>query len=126
MGGSVTDTLDTGDLNAFLAHFGVKGMKWGVRRKSTRLPATGDSKAAQKVVTKAKVNSTDALSNKELRTAIERLNLEQQYSRLRPKTGSEKVKTWIADQLLGIGKEQASKIGRDFAAEQVKSALKKS
>jgi hypothetical protein len=67
-----------------LAHFGVKGMKWGVRRNKPSMPASDDSARATAVRTKVKTGGTKALSNKELQDLITRMNLEQQYARLNP------------------------------------------
>lgn len=109
-----------------LAHYGVKGMKWGVRRKrSPTEPAHGDAKRTKRVVSRARESGTDAISNKDLQAAITRMNLEQQYNRLRPKSNSEKAKAWVAQTLLGIGKEEASKAARDVASQQVAALLKK-
>lgn len=90
----------------FLSHHGIKGMHWGVRRKSptdsspssvevhTRpgktVTATGgrnhpahtDAIDVAVARQKARVSSTDALSTKELQHLVNRMNLEQQYSRL--------------------------------------------
>lgn len=70
--------------NDILAHYGIKGMHWGVRR--TRQQIDADAEDVVKVKThKAKVKTnrtTDVLSNKELQELVNRMNLEQQYSRL--------------------------------------------
>lgn len=91
----------------FLAHFGVKGMKWGVRR-SPKLAKEGPSKDAQASLSlraRAKRSKPKALSNAELRQAIDRMNLEQQFKRLavneRPA-----VQRFIASTLLEIGKRE--------------------
>lgn len=109
-----------------LKHYGVKGMRWGVKRTTPSAPTHGDAGKAKKVLLRARENkTTDVLSNKDLRIAIERMNLEQQYARLRPKTKGEKAKNFIKEQLLGIGKEQASRVAREESAKLVGSILKK-
>lgn len=87
----------------YISHYGVKGMKWG-RRRADRSPTPVDTVATpgKRIKTKggknlpasddaivaavgrqiAKSSGVHALSNKELRTVVDRMNLEQQYSRL--------------------------------------------
>ena len=109
-----------------LKHYGVKGMRWGVKRATPTTPTHGDAGKAKRVVARARENrTTDVLSNKDLQAAITRMNLEQQYQRLRPKTKSEKAKGFIKEQLLGIGKEQASRIAREESAKAIGSLLQK-
>lgn len=97
------------DLQTFegvLAHYGVKGMKWGVRKDRTATEVTttqkpGDFVKAQggkyqtasddavRAITsrqKAAMSTTDALSNKELQDMVTRMNLEQQYANLTEKS----------------------------------------
>lgn len=52
-----------------LAHFGVKGMRWGVRKKTDHKPRKRISE----------------MSNDELQEAITRGNLERQYAALQPR-----------------------------------------
>lgn len=93
-----------------LQHHGVKGMKWGVRKaeqvratynapravavkqkpgdyvQSTggqKQKASADALHLQVSRQKAKASTTDSLSNKELQDLVQRMNLEQQYSRLK-------------------------------------------
>lgn len=75
-------------LEEVLAHHGIKGMKWGVRRGrnvSANHPPSEDAAKAGAAKTKAKTSGTHSLSNKELQDIVTRMNLEQQYSRLNPK-----------------------------------------
>jgi hypothetical protein len=92
--------------SAYLAHFGVKGMHWGVRkdrsggggstevevraRPGRLIKAKGGEhhaphEDALRVAVsrqKAKKSSVDSLSNRELQDLVSRMNLEQQYNRL--------------------------------------------
>jgi len=72
----------------FLEHYGVKGMKWGVRRDRPSVPGSKDHETASALRTKVTAGGTKALSNQELQTLVNRMNLEQQYSRLNPQTKS--------------------------------------
>lgn len=91
-----------------LKQYGVKGMRWGVRKKSSvpsvsspepvklkiepgkRIKTAGgrghapssDAKQAAAYKQLAKGSSVDALSNKQLQALIARVNLEQQYSKM--------------------------------------------
>ena len=86
-----------------LEHHGVKGMRWGIRRKATvgpqevivsdkrkKLktsggkghPAATEAISARKSGQIAKKSGVKALSNAELRAFNERLNLEQNFNRL--------------------------------------------
>ena len=73
----------------YLAHYGVLGMKWGVRKKT---PSADSAKV--KAIRK---KSVDEMSNQDLRDANNRLQLESQYKQLTKKTGIGKkaVKAFI-------------------------------
>lgn len=86
--------------NAQLYHWGIKGMKWGVRRyqnsDGSLTPAgrkrysdddSGDTDAPNKSSSSnsSKPKSISEMSDAELRTAVQRLQLEQQYKALLPK-----------------------------------------
>ena len=62
-----------------LSHHGVKGQKWGVRRKSKKT-----SSDFKKTVPHRGKRPSE-LSNKQLKAVNERISLEQSYSRLNPK-----------------------------------------
>lgn len=74
---------------SFLEHYGVKGMKWGVRRAASQLgaarPKSDDALVANAAKRKARVKGLDSLSNKELKDLSTRLNLETQVSSLSKK-----------------------------------------
>jgi hypothetical protein len=91
-----------------LVQYGVRGMKWGVRKKRSRVtgpePVTiktapgqrvkaeggrgrspsDDAKRAAALKQKARASTLDSLSNSEIQTLVARMNLEQQYARLDP------------------------------------------
>lgn len=56
-----------------LAHFGVKGMKWGVRKDRT----SSGSKKTSRYST-----GPEKLSNKELKARVDRMRTEQEYRKL--------------------------------------------
>lgn len=110
-GSHASGTVDAVD--EFLAHYGVKGMKWGVRRKkSDREPASEDAARAAELQTRLKKSGTSALTNKELQEVVTRMNLEQQYSRLNPKTQS-KGADYASVLLTGGSAFASTKMGSD-------------
>ena len=75
--------------NDSLTHFGVKGMRWGVRKKQepvstgvAKTPMSSDAALTSKIRTKARTSGMSSLSNEELFALNQRLQLERQYSAL--------------------------------------------
>jgi hypothetical protein len=66
-----------------------------------------------------------SLSNRELQDLVTRLQLEQNFDRLRPRRPSEQVVKFISDTLVGVGKDEASKYARQAVTNQIAGALKK-
>lgn len=86
------DTLIQSEINDYLAHHGIKGMRWGIRndRSSSKAAnASEDAKRAAAAKEKMKKTGQSSLSNKEMQDLVTRLNLEKQLSTL---TTSQKSK----------------------------------
>lgn len=75
---------------AYLAHFGIKGMKWGKRKAKVTdgLPPSTDYENKIFIKKQSRDSGTKSLTNKQLREAIDRMNLENQYSSLNAKTSA--------------------------------------
>lgn len=71
------------ELNDFLAHYGVKGMKWGVRRN--RKASRSQTGAAKKAGIGKRQLDARKLNNRELKRVVERMKLEQEYAGLNNK-----------------------------------------
>jgi len=100
------------EVDDILQHYGVMGMRWGVRKRSSlasgptqiklnarpgqkiitsgghRQPASEDAKLAAAIRQKARSSGPQSLSNSDMRKLVDRMNLEQQYAKLNPKQKS--------------------------------------
>jgi len=81
----------------FLAHYGKKGMKWGVRQKE---PVGGSDKPEEGSAGGKKKGGTKELDNVELKKVIDRMKLEQEYVKL---TTPAKAETYRKKLLKGAG-----------------------
>ena len=98
---SLTDGEDL--VTNIVEHTGKKGMKWGVRRGSKEPMKTSSE---HKKVSELKRKKTPQLTNKQIKTANERMNLEQNFRRLNPDAkarGQMKVKAVLAGLGTAIG-----------------------
>ncbi len=109
-------------LTGEVTHYGVKGMHWGVHKSGSggkgSAPApkaapkprlSADARAAENAFAKINRSGTGSLSNQELQGLVNRLNLEQQYSRLMSTPGGKQANELdrghaAVKQILGIGK----------------------
>jgi hypothetical protein len=146
MGNNTVDQV----VDNILAHHGVKGQKWGVRRKATvgprevivrdsRLsrvtkraktsggeghPTHEDAIRALKTGQVSKKSGFKALSNEELQAYTQRLNLEQNAKRLRYQD-STAAKKFVYTLLGQTGKGAAQSVANDASGQLVKKHLYK-
>ena len=92
-----------------LKHYGVKGMKWGVRRASRRRPPSADHVRAKEL----KKKKLSQLSNAELKELNNRMNLESQYKNLKRQNVSAGRK-FIQDVVRETAKNTASEYARKY------------
>lgn len=128
-----------------LEHFGVKGMRWGVRRKATvgptevivsdkrkkiktsggeRRPASPDAVRARTIGQVGKKSGLKALSDAELAAYSKRLNLEQQVKRLEYNEKNA-ARRFVASLLGQSGKNAVQNAANEAASKAVKRRLAK-
>lgn len=153
--GEVSVSMGDQEVDDFLEHFGVLGMKWGVRRD--KLPRNADGSEPVEVVQKkpgaklkarggrghkpnddavlavgaaqkAKKSGLHSLSNKELQALTQRMNLEQQYIRLKetqPSTFSKGLNSIKKVLALGKTANEVHQFVNSPAGKELQGLLKK-
>jgi hypothetical protein len=138
--------MSTADVvSGILAHHGVKGMKWGVRRRATvgpqeviisdkrkkistsggeGHPAHSDAVSVRRIGQKGKASGLKSLSDKELQDYARRINLEQNVKRLQY-TQKNPAQKFVASLLGQTGKSQAQAVANEVASQQVKKHMLK-
>lgn len=110
-----THTDDAVTVENFLAHYGVKGQKWGVRRRR-------QSQASKDHATNRKLA---AMSDAELQQTVNRIRMEKQYKELEKskiKKGHDAAKTILA---VGATVNAAIAFSKSPAGKVIASTLKK-
>ena len=115
----------TEDRDDILQHFGVTGMKWGVRRTQAALAS---ARAERNEIKRSKdktrfKTSAKKLTDSELDTRIKRMQTEKQYNELNKRTVS-KGQAAVVDVLTNSSKSVAQKTITGAGNLAVKTALK--
>lgn len=120
------------DETAYLAHHGVKGMKWGVRKsrpssgkKRRRGPIQININVGRKAKKeKSSKESIKGLTDQELLAKVNRLNLEKRYRELSSPQKSA-GKQFVTEVISQSGKEVAKKYVTMGMNNSIESLLKK-
>lgn len=101
------------DDELYIQHYGILGMRWGIRKdrrarkaaikRGRRAKPSKDYTRSIELRGRIKGGGTSKLSNKELRAAIDRINLERQYQSFTTKKPSQASK-WGKAGLKKVGK----------------------
>lgn len=91
------------DLDSYIKHFGVKGMKWGVRRGGSRGAPSMDAARASDLAKRVKAGGgTHVLSNAELQHLVTRRNLERQHASLAPGSDVDRGRAFIKNRVSDV------------------------
>jgi hypothetical protein len=108
----------------FLAHFGVRGMKWGLRRprgtaSADDHPGSPDALRAKATMDTIRKHGLKAVSTADLQHLVSRQNLEKQHGSLNPEHVNAGRKA-VSDILVQVGKQQASALATKAVTEGLK------
>lgn len=110
-----------------LAHYGVLGMKWGVRRNRTKLLG-GKKKGKGSDDSDSQKQSISKMTDDELRSRISRLRMEKDYRELtvtKSQKRAEKGKKFVEDILTNSAKNIATQTVTYLMGKGVNKALGK-
>lgn len=110
-----------------LTHYGIRGMKWGVRRfqpYSKGETSKGKFIGKRRVSGNQDINPVKKMSDTELRSRINRLQMEKQYSQLtkKEKSSGQKIVTEI---ITNSAKQMATSYVIKYGQKGVENMIKK-
>lgn len=115
------------DIDKFIMHYGVKGMRWGQRRrrKGGSVELSDEARRAGEILKKGKTKSVKSLTNAEIREFTQRLQLEQSFKNATPTPGR-KVLNTVKD-LLGVKNtmDQVATFSASPSGQAISAGLKK-
>ena len=97
-----------------LAHFGVKGMKWGRRKQRPH----GNGRQGHMSARQKRARDMSNMSDTELQRYLNRRRMENEYHKMN-RTGGEKFRSWA----VGIGKQAAERAAKRAANQLVDRGL---
>lgn len=129
----------------FLAHYGIKGMRWGVRRSQEpskvrtslspgrRVRTTGgegqkasaDAVRAAIYKQKARRSTTDSLSDAELKKLLGRMKMETEYKKLKPESLGIKAAKFLTREVLNVSMNLAKETAANMVREKIREKLGK-
>lgn len=119
MGRTVEDILTANGIGVeddSLEHYGVKGMRWGRKRRAKK---EAEAKA------QAERDAVKTMSDDDLKKKINRIKLEREYAKLTAPEVSAGRKI-VGELLLEVGKQKAKNYLANDAADDIKGLLKSS
>lgn len=108
-----------------IKHYGVPGMRWGVRRAKSPTSVSDDSRNAAATQAKITKRGVQSVSNEDLQRLVTRLNLERQYSSIKPKTGTARALSFIGTTLVGVGKQGITGFATKAITKQLDGLIRK-
>lgn len=120
----------------YLEHWGVKGMRWGFRKKRKESKSSSNESHGltrsisedQDRYNKSSRKKYYEMSNKELQDYINRRNLLDQYSKMQKQDAlaSRSIGKKFADEALKVSKEAAISAGKELLTNAIKTQIKSS
>lgn len=112
----VDDLVDAATIDGVLAHHGIKGMKWGIRRERGPGGTVSSNPSAKK-------GGVSHLSDTELRELVGRMQLEKTFHSLSSEDQS-KADGFVKGLLKDIGKSQVRRVAKGAADIAIEQAIK--